>query len=116
MNINSLKLYGSIIWIIFITMIYIAFFYKHRLNNAEILISLLTLILLLKLISYINFYILTLKKKHKNSVAKFIIVLLIIVLLSYYLTRWKLINGPFNYSDYFGKPEKNFEGIYKNNA
>tara|TARA_B100000242_G_scaffold294307_1_gene276230 strand:+ start:5313 stop:5708 length:396 start_codon:yes stop_codon:yes gene_type:complete len=47
----------------------------------------------------------------RNSIITLVIMSVCIV--SYYLTRWKIINGPFNYSDYFGSPGKDFAPIYK---
>ena len=47
----------------------------------------------------------------RNSIITLVIMSVCIV--SYYLTRWKIINGPFNYSDYFGSPGKDFSPIYK---
>lgn len=47
----------------------------------------------------------------RNSIITLVIMSVCIV--SYYLTRWKIINGPFNYSDYFGSPGKDFSPIYE---
>ena len=51
------------------------------------------------------------KVMKRNSIITLVIMSVCIV--SYYLTRWKIINGPFNYSDYFGSPGKDFSPIYE---
>ena len=51
------------------------------------------------------------KVLRRNSIITLVIISVCIV--SYYLTRWKIINGPFNYSDYFGSPGKDFSPIFK---
>lgn len=47
----------------------------------------------------------------RNSVITIVIVA--ICILSYYLTRWKIINGPYNYSKYLHAPSKKFSPIFK---
>jgi len=109
MNINNFKLYGSIIWctIILATSIYLAII--HLTSNS--LLQLLSNILLLISFNYIQFYIKLLKKKHKNYAANLMIMINLIIMLSYYLTRLKIINGPFNYSLYLDKPIIKFDSI-----
>ena len=51
------------------------------------------------------------KVLRRNSIITLVIISVCIV--SYYLTRWKIINGPYNYSDYFGSPGKDFSPIFK---
>ena len=56
------------------------------------------------------------KNKDKKVLKRNSIITLVIMsacIVSYYLTRWKIINGPFNYSDYFGSPGKDFSPIYE---
>lgn len=51
------------------------------------------------------------KVLRRNSIITLVTISVCIV--SYYLTRWKIINGPFNYSNYFGSPGKDFSPIFK---
>jgi hypothetical protein len=56
------------------------------------------------------------KNKDKKALRRNSIITLVFIsvcIVSYYLTRWKIINGPFNYSDYFGSPGKDFSPIFK---
>ena len=56
------------------------------------------------------------KDKDKNVLRRNSIITLVFIsvcIVSYYLTRWKIINGPFDYSNYFGSPGKDFSPIFK---
>lgn len=56
------------------------------------------------------------KNKDKKVLKRNSIITLVIIsvcIISYYLTRWKIINGPFNYSNYFGSPGRDFSPIFK---
>tara|TARA_B100000401_G_C52799644_1_gene717833 strand:+ start:492 stop:905 length:414 start_codon:yes stop_codon:yes gene_type:complete len=56
------------------------------------------------------------KNKDKEDLrrnAKITIGITAVCIISYYLTRWKIINGPFNYSNYFGSPGREFSPIFK---
>ena len=46
----------------------------------------------------------SLEDKNKKRINYLILIFNLVILCSYYLTRLKFINGPYNYSNYFGKP------------
>ena len=52
-------------------------------------------------------------KEHIRINSIITVIITVLFLLSYYFTRWKLINGPYNYSNYFKAPAKDFSPIFK---
>lgn len=129
LNIENTKLltYG---WLIFVAIIY---FIKHLVDSGLFKISQGLKLsvsssklnyekLLLPLMAIPIIYLLNIKHEsdkdrdnktiRRNSLITILIVSLFII--SYYLTRWKIINGPFDYSNYFGSPDKEFSPIFKN--
>jgi hypothetical protein len=109
----DVKLYGSIIWTFVMLAPIIVFAIQHDISNYEILLGLILLLTSTIFVYYMKLYSTTFKNKNKNSIAKLALAIQSMIILSYYLTRWKLINGPFNYSTYFAKPIIKFKSIYK---
>ena len=77
-------------------------------NNAEInLIELFSPLILFLIVFKLNYFYNNLnnqENKNKKRIHYAFLLFHIITLSSYYLTRLKFINGPYNYSNYFGKP------------
>ena len=109
----DVKLYGSIIWTFGLLVPIIVFTVQNNISNYEIILGLLSLLISTSLLYYMKLYSTKFKNKNKNSIAKLALAIKSMIILSYYLTRWKLINGPFNYSTYFAKPIIKFKSIYK---
>lgn len=116
-------------WIILVACVY---FVKHLVDSGLFKISpglklsltvseinyenLLLPLLIIPMIYLLNFKYENDKDKDKKVIRRNSIITLVIALLfilSYYLTRWKIINGPFNYSNYFGSPGRDFSPIFK---
>ena len=128
LSIENTKLltYG---WLICVALMYLV---KHLVDSGLIKLSsgfkisfslsnlnyekLLLPLLVIPIIYLLNIKYESDKNKDKEELrrnAKITIGISAVCIISYYLTRWKIINGPFNYSDYFGSPGKEFSPIYK---